>query len=118
MWTFVYNSDGEKLITVSDRLHSMLTPKDYRNMLAGKKMAFHQQISVPVKGNYYLRTAIHDMDSDKVGAIEVPVAAVARLNPLQARSDAPASAPTATETPATPAAESPVPTGAAATPQK
>lgn len=118
MWTFVYNSDGEKLITVSDRLHSMLTPKDYRNMLAGKKMAFHQQISVPVKGNYYLRTAIHDMDSDKVGAVEVPVAAVARLNPLQARSDAPASAPTATETPATPAAESPVPTGAAATPQK
>ena len=47
-------------------------------------MAFHQEISVPVKGQYYLRTAIHDMVSDNVGAVEIPVAAVARLDPLTA----------------------------------
>jgi VWFA-related protein len=82
VWTFVYNSDGERLITASNRLHTLLTPADYTKLMVGG-MAFHQQISVPMKGRYYLRTAIHDMVSDKVGAVEVPVAAVARLEPLQ-----------------------------------
>jgi hypothetical protein len=82
VWTFVYNSQGERLITASNRLHTLLTPADYAKMIVGG-MAFHQQISVPVKGQYYLRTAIHDMVSDKVGAVEVPIAAVAHLEPLQ-----------------------------------
>ncbi|HEX9199359.1 MAG TPA: hypothetical protein VF865_07360, partial [Acidobacteriaceae bacterium] len=82
VWTFVYNSQGERLITASNRLHALLSPSDYAKMLVGG-MAFHQQISVPVKGQYYLRTAIHDMVSDKVGAVEVPVNAVAHLEPLQ-----------------------------------
>jgi VWFA-related protein len=82
VWTFVYNSEGERLITASNRLHTLLTPADYAKLMVGG-MAFHQQISVPMKGRYYLRTAIHDMVSDKVGAVEVPVAAVARLEPLQ-----------------------------------
>ena len=82
MWTFVYNSNGEKVITASNRLHSLLTPADYRKLLSGG-MAFHQQISVPEKGQYYIRTAIHDMVSDRVGAVELPVAAVAQLDPLK-----------------------------------
>ena len=49
----------------------------------GQGIAFHQEISVPVKGQYFLRTAIHDMVSDRVGAVEIPVAAVARLEPLK-----------------------------------
>src|SRR5580698_5667183 len=47
------------------------------------RMAFHQEISVPVKGQYFIRTAIHDMVSDRVGAVEIPVSAVARLTPLK-----------------------------------
>ena len=82
VWTFVYNNDGQKLITASNRLHTMLTPADYAKLLTGG-MAFHQEISVPVKGSYFLRTAIHDMVSDRVGAVEVPVVAVARLEPLK-----------------------------------
>ncbi len=82
VWTFVYNSEGEKLVTASNRLHSALTPSDYAKLLSGG-MAFHQEISVPTKGHYYLRMAIHDLVSDKVGAVEIPVAAVARLEPLQ-----------------------------------
>jgi hypothetical protein len=81
-------------------------------------MAFHQEVSVPVKGRYYLRTAIHDLNSDRVGAVEVPVAAVAKLEPLKPLlavvapadgSAAPASAPAAT-----PSAE---PAGASAAPK-
>ncbi len=83
VWTFIYNSDGQKLITASNRLHTYMTPADYAQLLKGG-MAFHQEISVPVRGQYYLRTAIHDMISDRVGAVEVPIAEVAHLDPLQA----------------------------------
>ncbi len=96
VWTFVYNTDGEKLITVSNRLHTKLTPAEYTRLLAGG-MAFHQEISVPVKGQYFLRTAIHDMTSDRVGSVELPVAAVVRLEPLKTMaSSAPAAAAPAT----------------------
>jgi len=106
MWTFVFDSNGDKLITASNRLHTLLTPEEYAKLLSGG-MAFHQQISVPVKGEYYIRTAIHDMVSDNVGTVEVPVSAVARLDPLQQLAAAPASAP---------AAPAPSPAGTVATP--
>jgi hypothetical protein len=110
MWTFVFNSNGDKLITASNRLHTLLTPADYAKLLSGG-MAFHQQISVPVKGQYYIRTAIHDMVSDNVGTVEVPVSVVARLDPLQQLAASPAPAPDAT-----PAAQAPAPAGTVATP--
>jgi VWFA-related protein len=103
VWTYVYNTDGEKLITASNRLHTMLTPTDYTKLLSGG-MAFHQEVSVPVRGQYFLRTAIHDLVSDNVGAVEVPVAAVAHLDPLAALPAQPAPAPAAAApAPATPA---------------
>lgn len=110
VWTFVYNTDGQKLITASNRLHTMLTPADYAKLLTGG-MAFHQEVSVPVKGNYFLRTAIHDMVSDRVGAVEIPVAAVARLEPLKplAAVDAPSVALPPSAAPVTPAAAAPAP---------
>jgi hypothetical protein len=93
-------------------LHTRLTPAEYDTLLSGG-MAFHQQISVPVKGQYYLRTAIHDMVSDNVGAVEIPIGAVARLDPLKEVAAAPAAAPDATGTPAAPA---PAPANAAPAP--
>lgn len=95
VWTFVYNSDGEKLITASNRLHTMLTPAQYEKLLSGG-MAFHQEISVPVKGQYFLRTAVHDLSSDRVGAVEIPVNAVAHLEPLKTVASAATPAPTET----------------------
>ena len=82
VWTYVYDRDGQLLVTVGNRIYRRLLPADYAKLLAGG-MAFHQEISVPVKGEHYLRTSIHDMVSDRVGAVEVPVLAVARLEPLQ-----------------------------------
>jgi hypothetical protein len=32
-----------------------------------------QQIAVPVKGNYFLRVGVHDVPSDHIGALEIPV---------------------------------------------
>jgi VWFA-related protein len=121
VWTFIYNNDGEKLITASNRLHTYMTPAQYAEMLKGN-IAFHQEISVPVKGNYFLRTAIHDMISDRVGAVEVPIAVVAHLDPLQAAAaptlqalpggGAPASPAAATPAPAQPASGAPAPANA------
>ena len=81
VWTYVYDRDGQLLVTVGNRIYRGLDQAAYQRLLAGG-MAFHQEVSVPVKGEHYLRTAIHDMVSDNVGAVEVPVAAVARLEPL------------------------------------
>ena len=75
VWTFIYNSDGEKLIAASNRLHTYMTAADYAQLLKDC-MVFHQEISVPVRGQYYLRMAIHEMVSDRVGAVEVPIAEV------------------------------------------
>ena len=91
VWTYVYDRDGQLLVTVGNRIYRGLTPADYAKLLAGG-MAFHQEISVPVKGEHYLRTAIHDMVSDRVGAVEIPVAAVARLEPLAPLPAVPATA--------------------------
>jgi VWFA-related protein len=125
VWSFVYNNKGEKVVTASNRLYNRLTPDEYRRLLT-RGMAFHLQISVPVKGEYYIRTAIHDMNSDNVGVVEVAVAQVRRLPPIQiaeAPADAPAApdasgtAPDTSGTPAVPAPAAPVvPAGSAATP--
>jgi VWFA-related protein len=115
MWTFVYDRNGDKLITASNRLHQLLTPAEYARLQSGE-LAFHQQISVPVKGQYWLRTAIHDMVSDNVGTVEIPVGVVAQLDPLQQVAAAPAPAPDAAGKPAVPATQAPVPAGGVVTP--
>jgi len=139
IYTYIYDRDGKLLVTTGHRIFRLLTPADYNTLLTGG-MAFHQEISVPVKGEHYLRTAIHDLVSDRVGAVEIPVAQVARLEPLkeqpvasnttpEAPSAAPASAapiaapaaaaPAATPTgptPAAPALQPLAPSGATATP--
>ena len=114
VWTFVYNTDGEKLITASNRLYRYLTPADYSQLLVGG-MAFHEEISVPVKGKYYLRCAIHDMVSDRVGAVEIPITAVAKLEPLKPLPAIPGVESTSSGAAGTPVPETPQPASATPT---
>ena len=44
-------------------------------MLRGGANA-HQEIAVPATGDYFLRIAVHDLASDRVGAIEIPTASI------------------------------------------
>jgi len=44
----------------------------YRRLLQGGLTA-QQEIAVPVKGNYFLRVGVHDVASDHIGALEIPV---------------------------------------------
>lgn len=79
--TYVYDHDGVLLVANNWHASYTLSPANYATLLK-TGMAIHQSISVPVKGDYYLRTAVHDLNSDRVGAIQVPVAVVKNLPPL------------------------------------
>jgi hypothetical protein len=47
----------------------------------GRNFSFRQQISVPAKGEYYLRIGMRDLTTGNLGALELPVAAVSKLPP-------------------------------------
>ncbi len=110
--TAVYDAAGVLINSTTLVSRVSLAPATYTKMLS-YGIPIHQEISVPVKGNYFLRTAIHDLQSDHVGAVEVPVATVAKLPPLQSAPAASQSVPTATpaDMPVAPAAQpsTPVP---------
>jgi VWFA-related protein len=73
----VYNADGDEIVnSVSTTISPILPPTVYRSMLRGGANA-SQQIDVPATGDYFLRIAVHDLASDRVGAIEVPTASIA-----------------------------------------
>lgn len=65
-------------------------------------MQFHQEISVPVKGDFYLRAGIHDRAGDAMGAVEMDV------NAVKAAADK-AAADLAKAAAAAPAAQQPAP---------
>ncbi len=54
---------------------------DIKKAVASHGIQYHQEISVPVKGSYYLRIGVHDLIGDRVGAVEIPVASVQNLAP-------------------------------------
>jgi VWFA-related protein len=78
--TFVYDADGTLINTMGDTIKTDLTPAVYAKYLHGG-IPFKQEISVPAKGTYFLRIAVHDIPSDRIGALEVPIAAVRDLPP-------------------------------------
>ncbi|MDP9039202.1 MAG: VWA domain-containing protein [Acidobacteriota bacterium] len=90
--TYVYDRDGQLIVTTQRKTSARLSATNYQEMLV-KGMAFHLEVSVPVRGEYYLRTAVHDLTSGRIGAVEVPVSAVAHLQPLDALAAPAAAAP-------------------------
>ena len=72
----VYNADGDEIVnSVSKTVNPVLPPAVYKSMLNGGANA-HQQIDLPATGNYFLRIAVHDLTTDHVGAIEIPVSSI------------------------------------------
>ncbi|HEY6376821.1 MAG TPA: VWA domain-containing protein, partial [Edaphobacter sp.] len=91
--TYLYDQDGTVLNTTGATVNANLPQAAYAASLRSG-LQFHQQISVPAKGAYYLRIGIHDVAGDHVGAIEIPIAAVSKLPPADAPAAPPAKAPT------------------------
>jgi hypothetical protein len=125
---FVPNSDGtfkvslEFAVLVYDdqgKLYNSISKvAGADNITAAKKatmlksgMQFHQEISVPVKGDYYIRAGIHDRVNDAMGAVEMDVndvkagaekAAAALAKAAAGASAAPSTAPKPGASPVTP----------------
>jgi hypothetical protein len=95
----IYDHDGNLINSAHTKITPTLPAAAYTSMRR-TGANFRQEISVPVKGEYFLRTAVHDLSSDRVGGIEVPIASVAHLAPLPPEpAAAPSTAPPAANTP-------------------
>ncbi len=81
--TCVYNADGKLVNSIGNSIITSVTPAEYAQFRQ-TGIPFHQEVSVPAKGEYYLRIAIHDVEANLVGAVELPIASVSTLQPLQA----------------------------------
>ncbi len=98
--SYVYDRDGQLIVKTQRSTSARLSPTNYQEMLV-KGMAFHVEVSVPVRGEYFLRTGVRDLTSGRIGAVEVPLAAVAHLQPLDALPpSAPVAAPASGVSPA------------------
>jgi VWFA-related protein len=81
--TYVYDLDGVLINNMIATSSSNIAAADLQSFLKGG-IQLHQEISVPTKGTYTLRIGIHDLNGDRLGAIEVPVTAIQNLPPLPA----------------------------------
>jgi VWFA-related protein len=78
--TFVYDADGTLVNSQINGISANIPPERFADAMT-HNFGYRQQISVPVKGEYYLRLGMVDRTRDNIGAIEVPVATVAKLPP-------------------------------------
>jgi VWFA-related protein len=76
--TIVYDGDGALINGQFNGIHVAIPDAKFASFQSGP-MKYVQQISIPAKGEYYLRIGIRDSTADHVGAVELPVAAVAKL---------------------------------------
>lgn len=72
----VYNANGD-IVNQGARIgHLALTPDRYAQV-AAHGLVIRQAIDVPAAGDYFVRVGVHDLLSDRVGTVEIPVAALA-----------------------------------------
>ncbi len=87
--TFVFNPDGVLLNMVNNPIH-VAAPLDDIKKAAANGIQYHQEISVPAKGEFFLRIVVHDIPRNRFGAVELATSSVRNLPPL-----APTTPPTA-----------------------
>ena len=83
-----YDFDGLVAVAHADVLNGSITPIRFATVTRGG-FRIHQEISVPAYGRYTLRTGIHDVRSKRIGALEIPIAAIRALPPSTTPTAAP-----------------------------
>jgi hypothetical protein len=73
--TVVYDRDGQPIVQMSNVRQASIEPTAYQKLLQSG-IPYTEQISVPSKGEYFLRVGMEDLYSGKIGTIEVPANAV------------------------------------------
>jgi VWFA-related protein len=79
--TYVYDQNGNLLNVESNPVRATYSPTVYRQILH-TGIPYHEEISVPLKGPYFIRIGLHDLATNHIGAVEVPVDAVKNLPPI------------------------------------
>jgi VWFA-related protein len=87
---FVYQPDGQVVNSISNTISLRLSPARYLGMMKSGGISFHQEISVPAKGEYSIRTGVEDLTSNRIGSAEVPLPLVKNLAPLPSPPQVPA----------------------------
>ena len=78
--TVAYRSDGAVANRTANDVKGALTPTQF-SRLQQTGFPFHQEINVPLKGDYSIRLGIHDLNSNHIGTTELPVAGIRDLPP-------------------------------------
>ncbi len=77
---FVFDPDGAVVNLQGQSIRITGTPEEIRKAVE-HGVQFNQRVSVPVKGQYFFRIAVHDLNRDHFGAVEFAVAEVKNLAP-------------------------------------
>jgi hypothetical protein len=86
---FVFNPAGVLVNRLSTQLH-IASPLDELKRNVAKGIQYRQEISAPAKGEYFLRIVVHDLNRDRLGAVEVATSEVKNLQPPTAPPPPPA----------------------------
>ncbi|MGD0913398.1 MAG: VWA domain-containing protein [Terracidiphilus sp.] len=81
--TFVYDANGDVINEQTNGMVTSIPDSKFADTMK-RDFIYRQQISVPVKGEYYFRIGMRDRNSDNVGALEVPVESVPKQQPATA----------------------------------
>ncbi len=81
--TRVYSADGALINSTTVNAIGDIDDARYQSIMADG-MQFRQEVSVPVKGESFLRIGVEDLATNRVGVVEIPIATVAKLKPLGA----------------------------------
>jgi hypothetical protein len=68
-------ADGKLINSNAMAAKPVLPPAVYQSLLTSGAKA-HQDIAIPAKGDYILRIGVHDLTTDRVGAIEIPTSSL------------------------------------------
>ena len=71
----LYNPDGELMNAVKEKVRARLLAGEFESR-GWSGLKFHQNIDAPAKSEYFLRIGVRDISSDRVGSVEVPLAAI------------------------------------------
>jgi hypothetical protein len=66
-----YDRDGARLNYIDKAFAVNMNDDQYKQAMQ-KGLQIHQQIDLPA-GEVYLRAAVHDLTSDRVGSVEIPL---------------------------------------------
>jgi VWFA-related protein len=71
----LYRDDGLVANTVSITTH-IQAPADRLEDILTSGVTFDQTIAIPVSGNFFLRTGVQEVSTDRIGIVEVPTEAI------------------------------------------